>query len=162
MANPSIHEAVARPPRSGAYSPEEPDASATRVADHKAMIQRLFDGVGRGELSVIAEVISDRNILHRADGAVLSSPSTRIARYAETARSVLPDLQIAVEHIVAEGDLVSTVERWSGTTSATGERAESLVYHQFRFEGGQVVEEWCSGFVSPFPRIVLEPEAART
>lgn len=31
----------------------------------------------------------------------------------------------------------------------------------FIFESGQVVEEWCSGFLTEFPSLVIEPPAAR-
>jgi len=66
-------------------------------------------------------------------------------------RSAFPDLVASVDHIVAEDDMVAI--RWTarGTNTgtgngipATGKSVETSGCAMFRFEDGQVAEEWVS------------------
>jgi hypothetical protein len=70
----------------------------------------------------------------------------RIKRELKEMRTLLPDLQAEIQHLVADGANATTVERWSGTSAATGNRVEGTVFHLFRFEDGQVVEERSEGW----------------
>jgi predicted ester cyclase len=67
-------------------------------------------------------------------------------------REAFPDLVMTIDHVVAEGDLVSV--RWTarGTNTgegngipATGRRVQVSGMTLFRFEGGAIAEEWTSG-----------------
>jgi len=111
---------------------------------NKAIIRRVFeDGVSRGDWAVIDEAFSQRNVDYPV---VEPLPPERIKEFLDEVRTLLPDLQVEIQHLVAEGEIVTTIERWGGTSKVTGERAQGTVFHLFRFEDGQIVEEWSEGF----------------
>ncbi len=113
---------------------------------NRALVRRVFEeGVSGGDMAVIDEAFSARNAYRSGGpGEVLDPP--RIRRFLAGVRATLPDLHVTIDAMVAEGDLVATVETWRGTHAATGERAEGTVLHVFRFADGQVVEEWNEGW----------------
>lgn len=63
--------------------------------------------------------------------------------------AAFPDLHATVEQVVAEGDLVSAIIRWTGThtgnfqgLSPTGRPIEFKTADIFRVEGGKIAEHW--------------------
>lgn len=57
---------------------------------------------------------------------------------------VFPDLRIAIEEMVAEGDRVICRNRWRGTHSVTGKAMEFHGFVEWRFEGDKIAERWAT------------------
>ena len=113
---------------------------------NKALVRRVFEeGVSRGDFAVIDELFAERNVLHGDENGDGFLPPARIRRFLTGVRAMLPDLQVTIDTMVAEGDTVATAETWRGTHARTGERVEGVVVHILRIEGGKVVEEWNEG-----------------
>jgi predicted ester cyclase len=57
---------------------------------------------------------------------------------------LMPDLQVTIENIIAEGDKVvcRNIWRWKDTTSGTPMEFHGFV--QWRFEGSQIAERWAT------------------
>ncbi|MDX6399905.1 MAG: hypothetical protein QOF27_511 [Gaiellaceae bacterium] len=109
--------------------------------ENRAVTKRVFDALGKGDLSVAQKVL----------GADLQKGADASAKVAKRA---LPDLRIRLEDMIAEGDKV--VARWSasgthkgavkhalfGSVKATGKPLHVTGITILRFENGRVAETW--------------------
>jgi predicted ester cyclase len=57
---------------------------------------------------------------------------------------LMPDLQLTIEHMVAEGDTVVCRNSWRWTDPTRGTRMEFHGFVQWRFEGNQIAERWAT------------------
>ncbi len=57
---------------------------------------------------------------------------------------IFPDLRIAIEEMIAEGDRVVCRNRWQGTNAKTGRRMEFHGFVEWRFEGDRIAERWAT------------------
>jgi predicted ester cyclase len=141
-------------------------ADSACEARNKATARRVYEeGLSQGRFEVP----------YSADFVGHSGPTTTF-RHADGIaeargwRSAFPDLNVAVNLIVAEGDLVSV--RWTarGTNTgsgngipATGKRVEISGTTIFRFVDGAIAEEWTSGdALGLMKQLGLLPTAAAT
>lgn len=117
---------------------------------NKATSRRMFEEVfNAGEFDVLDELVTPAAIEH---DSALPEPVTGPAQLKETIagyRTAFPDLRIAVEEQVAEGDLVTT--RWTarGThqgdlmgVAPTGKQATVTGVTIDRYEDGRIAEAW--------------------
>ncbi|MBV9341679.1 MAG: ester cyclase [Acidobacteria bacterium] len=58
--------------------------------------------------------------------------------------TLLPDLRITIDDMVAEGDKVICRNRWTGTNAKTGKRMEFHGFVEWRFEGAKIAERWAT------------------
>lgn len=58
--------------------------------------------------------------------------------------TVFPNLHIAIEEMIAEGDKVVCRNRWEGTNAKTGRRMEFHGFVEWRFEGEKIAERWAT------------------
>lgn len=119
------------------------------MPDNKTIARRLYDDVlNRGDLAAADELIAPDAVDHEAgpDGP----PALETMKGFVTAlRTGFPDLRVAVEDVIAEGDLVACRTTMTGTHTggfmgmpSTG-RAVSVPGVDFmRFRDGKVVEHW--------------------
>jgi predicted ester cyclase len=57
---------------------------------------------------------------------------------------MLPDLQVTIDEMVAEGDKVICRNRWKGTSAKTGKAMEMHGFVEWRFEGDKIAERWAT------------------
>ena len=121
----------------------------TTTDANKDLIRRMEDAIfNRRDLSAIDRFISPDYVLRTAPEGV---PNGREAVRDSMAAYLdgFPDLHVAVEQLLAEGDRVVAVLSYSGTHGgdlfgmpATGKRISVRQIAVYRIDGGRVVEEW--------------------
>ena len=117
--------------------------------DNKALIRRWFAEVwNKGRAEAMQEMLASDGIVHGLGAAPLRGPGGFLPFFRKF-RQAFPDLQIAVEETIAEGDLVTArcVVRGRHTGDALG-LAPTHRDTQFtgmtivRIKDGKVVEAW--------------------
>lgn len=122
-------------------------AAVDQVERNRATARRVYEeglNQGRFEVPYTADFIGhggSRTFTH-AEGMA----------EARGFRSAFPDLVFTLDHVVAEGDLVSVHWTARGTNTgtgnglpATGRRVQVSGIALFRFEDGAIAEEWTAG-----------------
>lgn len=56
----------------------------------------------------------------------------------------MPDLRVAIEDIIAEGDKVMCRNIWRWTDAASGKKMEFHGFVLWRFEGNKIAERWAT------------------
>ncbi len=116
--------------------------------ENKAMVRRIVEeALNKGDLAVVDEVIADSYIYH-VPGNEIEGPEG-FKQYVNMMRTALPDLNITVDNMVAEGDMVASRFTVRGThrgellgIAPTGRQVaitEAIFIH---FEDGKEVEAW--------------------
>ncbi len=118
--------------------------------ENKAIARRVYEIISAGDFDRAHEIVD----ASAPDDELLpgESPAKLIDTFKETfseAREGFPDLTIAVEDLMAEGDRVTARVTMRGTHSGefqgiapTGKRVEVKAIDMFRIEGGKIVEHW--------------------
>lgn len=125
------------------------DARSTREEEtNKAVAVRIFeDGLSRGIFNV---PYTDDFVGHRSHVSTFTHEEGR--KEAIGWRAAFPDLEVVVDHVIADGDKVAI--RWTarGThtgngngLAATGRKVETSGTVLLRFEDGKLAEEWVAG-----------------
>jgi len=105
----------------------------------------------RGNLAVADEIIAADYVRHDPGDPFPARGPADVKRIVTMLRSMLPDLTIEVEAIIAEGDYV--VNRYTSTATdtagymgmpATGKRIRTSAIQIFRFSNGKIVESWAA------------------
>jgi steroid delta-isomerase-like uncharacterized protein len=120
---------------------------ASEQEKNKTVAREFFEEVlGRGRLEKYSESHTTDFVAHGTERDYTLAEDMGAAREERTA---MPDMQIAVSHMVAEGDLVAV--RWTawGTNTqpgmglpATGKKIRVSGITIFRFKAGKISEEW--------------------
>jgi len=116
-------------------------------AGNKAVARSFFEDVlDKGKLEDYSKSHAPDFVAH-AEGRLASLDEDMAA--AREQRKAVPDMRVKVNHMVAEGDLVSVYWTASGTNTAAGwgmpATGKSLSVHGmtlFRFARGLIQEEW--------------------
>jgi steroid delta-isomerase-like uncharacterized protein len=114
-------------------------------ASNKAVARSFFEDVlDKGKLEDYAKSHAPDFVAH-SEGRLASLEEDMTA----AREQALPDMRVKVNHIVAEGDLVSVYWTASGTNTAagwgipaTGKSVSVNGMTLFRFERGLIQEEW--------------------
>jgi len=122
----------------------------TAIAENKAIARRWSDELwGSGNLAVADEIISPEYVRHDPGDPFPARGPEDVKRIVTLLRTMLPDLSIAVEAVVAEGDLV--VSRYTATATdthgymgmpPTGKTIRTPAIQMFRVRDGMIVESW--------------------
>ena len=126
--------------------------STDQETSNKATFRRLRDAVNTGDMELISKTIDEVV----APDMLIRTPLPIEATGAQAARQVwamllrgLPDLQLTIEDLIAEGDKV--VARNTVTGTHQGEymglppTGKSVTYNEIfiaRFAGGRIAETW--------------------
>jgi predicted ester cyclase len=113
----------------------------------KALIRRLYEEAwSRGDLAVIEELFASNYV-----GPMPNVPPGPEGerRHVAMIRGVFPDLQVALEELVAEGDLVAARSTMTGTDTGgfmgrepTGQRVTFWGIDFFHFAGDRITSGW--------------------
>ncbi len=113
---------------------------------NKAVAREFVEVMNRGKLENYSDFHTADFVAHSAERDFTLAEDLAAAR---EERAAFPDMQGAVNHMVAEGDLV--VVHWTiwGTNTqpgmglpATGKPIKISGMTLFRFKGGKISEEW--------------------
>ncbi len=121
--------------------------AGTEQEKNKAVARQFFEEVlSRGTLEKYSESHTTDFVAHGTDRDFSLAEDMSAAREERTA---LPDLQVAVNHALAEGDLVAVHWTAWGTNTqpgmglpATGKKIKVSGITIFRFRAGKISEEW--------------------
>jgi steroid delta-isomerase-like uncharacterized protein len=124
--------------------------SARVLEQNKAVARRWSEELwGRGNLRVADEIIAADYVRHDAGDPFSARGPDDVKRIVGMLRSMLPDLRIEIEAIVAEGEFV--VSRYVATATdtrgylgmpATGRTIRTPAMQMFRFANGKIIESW--------------------
>jgi steroid delta-isomerase-like uncharacterized protein len=106
---------------------------------------------GQGNLAVADEIIAPDYVRHDPGDPFPARGPEDVKRIVTMLRRMLPDLQIRVEAVIAEGDMV--VNRYTATATdtvgymgmpPTGKVIRTPAIQIFRFANGKIVESWAA------------------
>jgi len=118
--------------------------------ENKAIVRLLYEIVTTGDFERAEEIVDQ----DAPDNELLPNdpPAKLIDTFKETfaeAREGFPDLNVAVEGLMAEGDRVAARVVMRGThrgdfqgIAPTGKRVEVRAIDMFRISNGKIVEHW--------------------
>ncbi len=120
---------------------------AAEKEKNKAVARKFFEEVlGQGKLEKYSDSHTTDFVAHGSDRDFTLAEDIRAAREERTA---MPDMQIAINHVFAEGDLVAVHWTAWGTNTqpgmglpATGKKVRISGITIFRFKAGKISEEW--------------------
>jgi predicted SnoaL-like aldol condensation-catalyzing enzyme len=120
--------------------------TTTNATQFRRLIE---DGFGRGDLSVVDEVVASDVVEHQRGIPPGNSGPERIKRLIGGLRGAFPDLTCDILHVVTDGDLVWGHFRARGTQTGdflgvppTGKAVAIEVIDICRFVDGTIVEHW--------------------
>jgi steroid delta-isomerase-like uncharacterized protein len=117
--------------------------------DHASTARRLYDLVGTGDIDAFGELLADDFIEHE-EAPGLAPTKDGVKSFFRMQLAAFPDLRMAVEDVVADGNKVVTRVRYTGTQTgefmgmpATGKSVDVQLIDIFRFaDDGRVGEHW--------------------
>jgi predicted ester cyclase len=140
------------PPRAAAQD-ATPAAKcpATTPEENKDLVRRWFATLSGGSSEDFASVAAEKIIYH--DPSPREEAQTGGTEdWASNRQQDYPDLQVTVEQLIAEGNMVASYERYTGTQEgdvedqqgvpATGLPTEWVSMANFRIECGKIAEIW--------------------
>lgn len=117
---------------------------------NKAIARRVYEIISTGDFDRAGEIVDTEapdNELRPGD-----PPARLIETFKDTfteARDAFPDLRVAVEDVMAEGDRVAARVTMRGThrgefqgIAPTGKQVEIKAIDMFRISEGRIVEHW--------------------
>ena len=137
------HVAAQRPARSKAMM---------SIEDNKRVALRWSQELwSQGHLAVADEIVAPDYVRHDPGDPFPARGPEDVKRIVTMLRTMLPDLRIEVEAIIAEGDIV--VSRYTATATdtvgymgmrPTGKATRTSAMQMFRFSNGKIVESWAA------------------
>ena len=126
--------------------------AVSAVEQNKQTARRWSEELwSRGNLAVADEIIAPDYERHDPGDPFPARGPQDVKRIVSMLREMLPDFQIQVEAMVAEGDMV--VSRYTATATdtvgymglpPTGKRIRTAAIQIFRFKDGKIVESWAA------------------
>jgi len=116
--------------------------------ENKAIVRRIFEASNTGNPDILDEVIADDIIIHNPKPGQL--PGSEGAKQSfHKFHSGFPDVQVTIEHLIAEEDLVvmhllirATHKGEFAGISPTGKQIKITGMEIVRLANGKVVERW--------------------
>jgi len=121
-----------------------------RISDeNKAVVQRMFDEIINAHSVSRAEDFYDPNFVHHTLPPPFSRDLDGLKQYASEYFQACPDLHVTIDHMIAEGDWVTTHFTSHGTHQgelmgipATGKEFTFSGVFTSRIVDGRFVEDW--------------------
>ena len=120
------------------------------VEQNKATIRRYIEvGWSTGDMNAVAEAIAPEYRRHQPNMVMPVESEKELEQLIGMYRAGIPDLDIKVQHIVAEGEWVVTRVQCKGTHTGelagippTGKSLDFTASDIFQMADGKVVESW--------------------
>jgi steroid delta-isomerase-like uncharacterized protein len=126
--------------------------SAAQVTANKATFSRLYDAVNSGDAEVIAKTIdevAEPDLVFHAPVPTDATGAAALKRVWVVLLRAFPDIHVAVEDVIAEGDRVVTRNTVTGTHQGdflglppTGKSVSYNEIFVVRFADGRIAEIW--------------------
>jgi steroid delta-isomerase-like uncharacterized protein len=121
------------------------------IEENKALISLLFEeAFNRGNLAIVDKIFSSHFVDHSTPDQAVGPQGVK--DYFMSIRTGFPDMHVAVDALIAEGDQVAVRTIWRGThmgeyegLAETGRQVVRTMIQIFRIEDGKIVEEWNEG-----------------
>ena len=114
------------------------------LEEMKSFVRQHFDDFVNRKLSAVAlKNFSGDFLDHDEPGGAVSGPLAAKTMM-EHAYERWPDLHVAVEDILAEGDKVMVRNIWTATEKATGKKIRFGGFVLWRFANRRIVERWAT------------------
>ena len=127
------------------------DCPATTLEENKALVERWFAALSGGTSDDVADLAA-ADIVYHDPSPREESQTGGTEEWASDREQDYPDLQVTVEHVIAEDDMVASYQRYTGTQQgdiedeqgvpATGLATEWVSMGIFRIECGKIAEIW--------------------
>ena len=123
---------------------------ASMAEKNKAAARRIpVEMLNQGKLDVVGELIAENFVNHSPPPGIAAKGHAAITELFTMLRSAFPDIHIALDHEIAEGDYVVHHVTVTGTQkgefmghAATDKKATWKEIHILRFEDGKALEHW--------------------
>lgn len=125
-------------------------SQTAQLEANKDLVRRFAEATNAADWEALGQTVSEDFTRHSV--ATAGPPVTSRDEFVQLQESFLttfPDQHVAIEQLIAEGDLVAALATYSGTQTgpmgefpATGKRAEIPFLSIFRIEDGQIAELW--------------------
>jgi predicted SnoaL-like aldol condensation-catalyzing enzyme len=113
---------------------------------NKAIVLRVFeDALNANNPALVYELYAPEFIDRSASPGQLPGPAG-IEQALIYFNTILPDVEVTVDAVIAEGDLLASHETWRGTDPTTGRDIEGKTLHFWRLADGKIIEEWSAGW----------------
>jgi len=124
----------------------------TMTERNKAVALRWSEELwSKGDLAVADEIVAPDYVRHDPGDPFPAQGPEDVKRIVRMLRSMLPDLRINVEAMIAEGDFVVSRYTAIGTDTVgfmgmppTGKTVRTPAIQIFRFSNGKIVESWAA------------------
>ena len=120
------------------------------IEENKALIRILFEAFNRGNLAIVDEVFSPHFVDHSTPDQTIGPQGVK--DYFAMVHTGFPDMQVAIDVLIAEGDSLAVRTVWRGThlgeyegVAATSKQVVRTMIQIFRIADGKIVEEWNEG-----------------
>jgi steroid delta-isomerase-like uncharacterized protein len=127
------------------------DCPTTKPEENKELVRRWFEALSGGDAEDVAALAAEDIVFHDPSPRE-EAQSGGAADWASDRGQDYPDLHVSVELLVAEGDMVASYQRYTGTQEgdvedelgvpATGLPIEWVSTGFFRVECGKFAEIW--------------------
>jgi steroid delta-isomerase-like uncharacterized protein len=127
------------------------DCPATTPEENKALVERWFAALSGGASEDVANLAA-ADIVYHDPSPREESQTGGSEEWASDRGQDYPDLEVTVEQMIAEGDMVASYQRYTGTQQgdvedergvpATGLATEWVSMGLFRIECGKIAEVW--------------------
>jgi steroid delta-isomerase-like uncharacterized protein len=127
------------------------DCPATTPEEKKALVERWFAALSGGASEDVANLAA-ADIVYHDPSPREESQTGGTEEWASDRGQDYPDLEVTVEQVIAEGDMVASYQRYTGTQQgdvedergvpATGLATEWVSMGLFRIECGKIAEVW--------------------
>jgi predicted ester cyclase len=126
------------------------ESAISQANANKAVVRHAFQALEQGDLKTLNEVFDPKGPIHTPRGNVIlqGGPFTSLKESCPMC-AALSNRKIAIDLIVAEGDLVAVRSTWSGKYSGTvrgmtvADKDVSVVYTNiYRIADGKIAENW--------------------
>lgn len=126
--------------------------SPTKAKKKKLERRFIEEAFNEGDLAVLDEILAEDYIGHTSTRAEDLQGRGAIKEYIEGTRSAFPDIELDLEHLVADGEMVASHWTATGTHEGelmgiepTGNSYEAAGMEITRVEAGRIVEHWHVG-----------------
>ena len=117
------------------------------VEENKAVVGRLVDIINQKNLDEFYECVAPECVFHMAVSDATAQHYLQVMK--TMVQSIIPDLQVTIEDIFAEGDRVAARNTWGGTHKGelrgvppSGNRIEMTQNCIYMIINGKIAEIW--------------------
>jgi len=109
------------------------------IEENKTLVRRVYEMINKGDIDAYFELCSPGYIEHMTDRDMNLAQSKQFeVRFF----AGITDLNITINHMVAEADKVAVLVTWRWTLKGTGKKGEMTNANIFRISNGKIMEGW--------------------